>query len=151
MMFPYISEIVLNFGQYFLAFISYYLSLLWFITVIRSHPISKIFFLIFFTEYRNLRNSGIEFGGVKLSIESFSFMMLQLGNFQSLSRAILDTGVVNDAKFKVSYESSHIAFYNKLEEMMGLFSPNLCGIHVDLMRWKDGRRQNFFYTQAALL
>ena len=32
------------------------------------------FVLDFFTEYRNLRNDGVEFGGVKLSIEFFSFV-----------------------------------------------------------------------------
>ena len=32
------------------------------------------FVLDFFTEYRNLRNDGVEFGGVKLSIEIFSFV-----------------------------------------------------------------------------
>ena len=39
------------------------------------------FLFDFLTEYRNLRDNGIEFGGVKLSIESFSFMMLQVDNF----------------------------------------------------------------------
>ena len=34
----------------------------------------KDFVLDFFTEYRNLENDGVEFGGVNLSIEIFSFV-----------------------------------------------------------------------------
>ena len=34
----------------------------------------KDFVLDFFTEYRNLRNDGVEYGGVKLNIEIFSFV-----------------------------------------------------------------------------
>ena len=77
MMLFYTSQLVLNSGQYFDAFISYHLSLLGYITVIRNHPMWKSLFLSFFTKYRNLQNDGIGFKEVRLSIEVLLFFVMR--------------------------------------------------------------------------
>ena len=61
MMLFYTSQLVLNSGQYFDAFISY-------------HPMWKSLFLSFFTKHRNLQNDGIGFKEVRLSIEVLPFL-----------------------------------------------------------------------------
>ena len=68
------------------------------------------FLLEVFTEYINLQNDNIEFRGVRFLNFFHLFVMLQLDNFGSFLRAIMDTGVVNDLKFKVLYESALMFF-----------------------------------------
>ena len=62
------KSIIANSGQHFVAFISYHLSMLGYVTLIRIHPYNvEEFVLEFFTKCRKLLNDDLEFKGVRLT------------------------------------------------------------------------------------
>ena len=68
MVFFYTSQLLLNFGQYFVAFISYHLSMLGYVTLIRIYPYNvEEFVLEIFTKCRKLLNDNLEFKEVRLT------------------------------------------------------------------------------------
>ena len=68
MVFFYTSQLLLNSGQYFVAFISYHLSMLGYVTLIRIYPYNvEEFVLEFFTKCRKLLNDDLEFKEVRLT------------------------------------------------------------------------------------
>ena len=68
MVFFYTSQLLLNSGQCFVAFISYHLSTLGYVTLIGIHPYNvEEFVLEFFTKCRKLLNDDIEFKEVRLT------------------------------------------------------------------------------------
>ena len=68
MVFFYTSQLLLNSGQYFVAFISYHLSTLGYVTLIGIHPYNvEEFVLEFFTKCRKLLNEDLEFKEVRLT------------------------------------------------------------------------------------
>ena len=106
MVFLYTSQVVLSFAQYFVAFINYHLSLLRFITVTRSHPMSKILFLIELTKWRcRVWRSKIEYWNF--------FISLWCPARQFLKAIKGDNGYCSCEQCEIQdlYESSRIGFH----------------------------------------